>query len=188
MGKKRRSGPRSKASPGEVQKTLKSRFRRKLVLLLGMLLILVGGLALMPQSWTFLENLRYGTPILPTTQITLPNGKKLDVEIARSAQEQEIGLMFRKALAPNRGMIFVYTNESVHTFWMKNTLIDLDMVFIGANKRVTSVAASVPKTTPETPDDQIPRRGGRGQYILEIPAGRAKALGIEVGTLLSFNL
>lgn len=148
------------------------------------------GLAFTPPGRSLLQDLESpepGSQRLETIPLTLPDGKKLTVEVARTAGQREIGLMFRTKLAPNRGMLFVYDTEAPHTFWMKNTLIDLDMVFIGADKRVTSVAANVPKTTADTPNEAIPRRSGKGQYILEIPAGRAKELGIETGTELKFT-
>ncbi|MBX7223228.1 MAG: DUF192 domain-containing protein [Blastocatellia bacterium] len=189
MAKKQRSGAKSHPHPTSGSKTKKTAGWRRIfflsVAVVGLLLAVAFSL---PQTQTWLDDVRYGEQKLPTTTVTLPDGKKLKVELARTPQEHEIGLMFRKALAPDRGMLFVYDKEGLHTFWMKNTLIDLDMVFIGADKRVTSVEANVSHTTAATPDTQIPRRSGRAQYILEISAGRAQALGIKPGTPVSFSL
>lgn len=176
----------SKKAVKPALKPSKSSRRQIIALIGGALFLALGVFFIIPQAT--LDDWQYGKQNLATTTLTLPNGHKLSVEMARTPTEHEIGLMLRKSLAPDRGMLFIYNREAPHTFWMKNTLIDLDIIFIGADKRVTSVAANVPRTTAETPDADIPRRSGVGQYVLEIPAGRAKTLGIAAGTQLSFSI
>ena len=73
-----------------------------------------------------------------TVPITLPDGFIIHARIADTPQKQAQGLMFVKNLPENEGMLFVFDEETEQLFWMKNTLIDLDMVFIGANKQVNS--------------------------------------------------
>ncbi len=92
--------------------------------------------------------------------------------------------MYRTTLAPHTGMIFIFKQDDDIEFWMKNTLIPLDMVFVGADGQVRSVSADVPATSPDTPDERIPRVLGRAKYVLELPAGEATADGLRAGTRL----
>jgi uncharacterized membrane protein (UPF0127 family) len=84
-------------------------------------------------------------------------------------------------------MIFVFQQTAAQEFWMKNTLIPLDMVFVRANGRVDSVAANVPSTTTDTADLDIPWRYGTGSYVIELAAGEAAKAGIVRGTQLDLR-
>ncbi|MBV9971884.1 MAG: DUF192 domain-containing protein [Candidatus Eremiobacteraeota bacterium] len=108
----------------------------------------------------------------------------LSLEVADTQAAQMRGLMYRTTLPPHTGMIFVFPKDDVVEFWMKNTLIPLDMVFIAADGRVRFVSANVPATTPAAPDDRIPRVLGRAKYVIEIPAGEAAVDGLQTGTRL----
>ena len=100
----------------------------------------------------------------------------LMVEIADTPKTREIGLMCRPRLAPNRGMLFDFKQVQTVAFWMKNTLIPLDMVFIGADGRVVNVAHEA-RPLDETPIySAAPILG-----VLEIAGGRAADLDIEPG-------
>ena len=79
-----------------------------------------------------------------TVSITLPDGFVLHARVADTPAKQEKGLMFVKHLTENEGMLFTFDEETEQLFWMKNTLIDLDIVFIGADKRVILVDPEVP--------------------------------------------
>ncbi|MBV8154660.1 MAG: DUF192 domain-containing protein [Candidatus Eremiobacteraeota bacterium] len=109
----------------------------------------------------------------------------LQLDVARSAAEREYGLMNRTSLAPHTGMIFVFAQDAPVQFWMKNTLIPLDMVWVGADGTVRQVDANVPVVPPKLPDDQIPLESGVGQFVIELRAGEAAADGIEIGTKLN---
>ncbi len=122
-----------------------------------------------------------------TVPITLPDGFIIHARIADTPQKQAQGLMFVKNLPENEGMLFVFDEETEQLFWMKNTLIDLDMVFIGANKQVNSVEAEVPHSYTYTPDDQIAYVPGYGQYVLEIASKTAAKHGVEMGSYLQFE-
>ncbi len=101
------------------------------------------------------------------------------VEIADDEAEREQGLMFRTELAPASGMLFVYDTPRRVAFWMKNTLIPLDMVFADATGTVTRVHEGA------VPGDLTPIDGGQGvQFVLEINAGLAGKLGIAPGTVM----
>lgn len=121
-----------------------------------------------------------------TTSVILPDGFKVTAMIADTPQTREKGLMFITDLPEDRGMLFIFDEEQLQQFWMKNTLIDLDMVFIGANKKVTSVSAEVPHSYSYTPDTDVAVAVGYGQYVLEIPAKTAAKHGITVQSELKF--
>jgi uncharacterized membrane protein (UPF0127 family) len=97
------------------------------------------------------------------------------VEIARTPDQQEIGLMFRRSLPPDRGMIFPYDPPFPASFWMKNTLIPLDMIFIRADGRIARIAQGVPESL-----DPVPA-GEPIAAVLEIRGGRSAELGIREG-------
>ncbi|HVE13927.1 MAG TPA: DUF192 domain-containing protein [Elusimicrobiota bacterium] len=115
-----------------------------------------------------------------------PNGSRISVEVAEDERSRELGLMFRTVLEPDYGMLFVFPDEQELQFWMKNTFVDLDMLFIGADRRITVVHANVPRSRPDTSDQAVARRGGRGRYVLELAAGEAKRRGLRAGDLLDF--
>ena len=109
----------------------------------------------------------------------------LDLRIADTPAKRESGLMCVRALPARTGMIFVFNDgDNYRDFWMKNTLVPLDMVFVSKNGRVNEVRAHVPATKVDTPDEQIPHRDGTGSYVIELAAGEAARAGIEPGTML----
>ena len=122
----------------------------------------------------------------PLPQVTLHAPRtELRVQVADTYAKREAGLMNYHFLVRHTGMIFVFKSDARVDFWMKNTLIPLDMVFIGADGRVRSVAANVPSSTYETPDADVARRSGRAKYVIEIAAGEAAADGLAPGAFVS---
>ncbi len=118
-----------------------------------------------------------GTILPITAKITIA-GKTLNLEVARSPQEQAMGLMYRPALPDDRGMLFPMTPPRPVTFWMRNVPVALDMVFLYQGK-VKAIASSVPPcTTPECPVYGPP---GDVDNVLELRSGRALELEIKVG-------
>jgi len=102
-----------------------------------------------------------------------------NVELANSSAEHRRGLMFREHLDENRGMLFDYHVPRYVSMWMKNTLIPLDMLFVGADGRVVHIA---PNTTPKS--TEIITAPVQARYVLEIVAGSAKRLNIGIGDRL----
>ena len=86
------------------------------------------------------------------------------------------GLMFRKSLASNAGMIFLFQEEREHSFWMKNTLIPLDMVFVSSAWKVVGALENVLPLTEDPRTVGIP-----SQYVLEFSAGTIKRIGVSNG-------
>ena len=98
------------------------------------------------------------------------------VETARTSDEMRRGLMFREHLAPDHGMLFVYDEDQVASFWMKNTLIPLDLLFIDRSGRIVRIhERAVPLST------AIISSGEPVRAVLEVNGGTAGRLGIEVG-------
>ena len=122
-----------------------------------------------------------------TLTVILPDGYKVKAELALTKAEAEKGLMNRQNLPQNRGMLFVFDEESVHYFWMKNTFIDLDMLFIGADKTVNQAWENVPKSYAYTPDNQVAIRGGIGKYVLELPSKSITKHKISAGSKINFD-
>jgi uncharacterized protein len=108
----------------------------------------------------------------------------LVLQVASTEDERERGLMSVSKLPAHTGMLFVFDDDVPQGFWMKDTLVPLDMVFIGADGRVRRVFADVPVVPLDTPDEKIPRREAQAKYVIELPAGEAAADGIAQGTQL----
>ncbi len=104
----------------------------------------------------------------------------VEVELAIKPNERSRGLMFKKELAPNRGMLFVFPEEKEQPFWMKNTYISLDMIFIDSSKRVVGVVANA-----EPLSEKVLTIGKPAKYVVEVSAGFAKDNGVTLGTAVS---
>lgn len=98
------------------------------------------------------------------------------VEIADSPKEREYGLMCRKSVAPDRGMLFIFPQAGPQAFWMRNTLTALDIIYIGADGRVVSISRNA-RPLDETPLPSV----GPAKYVLELAAGRAAQIGLLPG-------
>jgi uncharacterized membrane protein (UPF0127 family) len=108
----------------------------------------------------------------------------LNLAVARTEPERERGLMYVTLLEPRAGMLFAFADDAEREFWMKNTLIPLDMVFVDARGIVTSIAARVPASTVKTAESDVARRHGHGRYVIELRAGDAEASGLVTGMRL----
>ena len=106
--------------------------------------------------------------------------EKFDVEFARSEAEKATGLMFREHLAYDAGMLFMWTTSSVRQFWMKNTLINLDILFIDSDYRVVHIEKNAKKDSSRIISSILPVK-----YVLEIKAGQSQLRKITPGALLS---
>ena len=106
---------------------------------------------------------------------------KFTVEVAVTPEEQERGLMFVKSLAGDRGMIFPYEPPQEVAFWMKNTLIPLDIIFIGVGGKIVRI------TKAEAMDLTPLPSGAPVTGVLEIRSGRAAELGIKEGDVVTWT-
>jgi uncharacterized membrane protein (UPF0127 family) len=116
---------------------------------------------------------------LPVTTVTIDSDHgpvKFRVEVAGDSQSQEYGLMNRKAMASDAGMLFDFHQSQCEIFWMKDTILSLDIIFIRADGSISSIAANaVPYSTTQIPSTEPVRA------VLELNGGRAAALGIVPG-------
>jgi uncharacterized membrane protein (UPF0127 family) len=118
-----------------------------------------------------------GAADLETLVIGTASGEKtFHVEVADEPQERSRGLMFRRSMADDHGMLFDFEEEEPASFWMRNTYIPLDMIFIEADGTIESIAE---RTTPLS--EKSVRSRGPVRYVLEINGGLSETLGIEPG-------
>ncbi len=125
-----------------------------------------------------------GQSSLPVATVHAPRAA-MHLWVARSERSHELGLMERTHLDPAQGMIFVFGRNNERYFWMKDTLMPLDMVFIEHDGLVRAVFSRVPVLAPGTPDSAIPLIHASAQYVVELGAGEALRLGIVAGEKLA---
>jgi hypothetical protein len=132
-------------------------------LALGLALALLAGRACAPDA--------------PAAVIQSAGGPvEVTLEVAATPAAHERGLMYRASLADGHGMLFTFPEESDHGFWMKNTMIPLDMLFIGGDGRIVGIH---PDAVPLS--EAIITVGHPSRWVIEVPGGFAKRRGIAVG-------
>jgi uncharacterized membrane protein (UPF0127 family) len=120
-------------------------------------------------------------------RVLLPDGFAVTAELALTAEAQARGLMFRETLPEGRGMLFVFGDPGVKSFWMKNTLVDLDMVFLDDKMKVLRVFHRVPRSRPNQPESEVARALAPASVVLELPAGCARAHKVAPGSVLRIS-
>lgn len=126
-------------------------------------------------------------PAAKKTTLTFPDGRKIKVDLVDTPSAREIGLMCVKKMPRNYGMMFVFPQDMYLGFWMKNTLVPLDILWIGADKRITVIHEKLRASTVDTPDDKVATAGGKGQFVLELASGEASRRKLKAGDLLKFS-
>ena len=120
----------------------------------------------------------------PRGEVVFADGTRVAVEIADTAALRQRGLMWRRHLAAGEGMVFVFPEEGDYPFWMKNTLIPLDMIWVDANRRVVAIAHSAQPCEADPCPTYPPH--ARALFVVEVVAGFAKAHAVAVGDVLTF--
>lgn len=117
----------------------------------------------------------------PNAKLTFANNVSISAEIASDAPSRAKGLMFRESLCENCGMLFIFEKSGIHPFWMKDTLIPLDMIFISENGTIVDIIENVPPCPYSSPScpNYVPRAPGK--FVLEANAGFSKRNGLEIG-------
>lgn len=109
---------------------------------------------------------------------------RLDIEVAQSEYEQQTGLMYRKTLEPDQGMLFVYPDERPRpNFYMKNTYIALDLIYLAANQKVVDIHENA-----QPLDERSLPSNAPAQYVLEVPAGFVEQHGIVPGDPVQIDI
>lgn len=120
--------------------------------------------------------------------IQTPSGTAIHAEIADTPLKRSVGLMYRDYLKKDHGMLFFFSQPQAWSFWMKNTKIALDLIWLDDKKRVTHIERNVPICT--KPDDSCPQyrpNSDDATYVLEIAGGTVDGYKIEKGTTLLFG-
>ncbi|MEA3307549.1 MAG: DUF192 domain-containing protein [Elusimicrobiota bacterium] len=130
---------------------------------------------------------KYNSSSLPEAVIILPNSQKISVEVASDAKSRQKGLMFKKKLKQDEGMLFVFENNLEKYFWMKNTFIDLDIIFLDGDFIINKIFENVKKSGPNDLDSKIERVSAEGKYILELVAGSAGKHHLRAGLKLEIE-
>ena len=105
-----------------------------------------------------------------------------NVEVAKTIEERRTGLMYRKKLLNNEGMLFIFPREKIIQLWMKNTYISLDVIFISENKVIVDIKKNMEKLS-----ETIVKSKVKSRYALEFNAGLINKLDIEIGDKVLFN-
>ena len=143
--------------------------RRRLEFMLSILAVVACAMVVAPQGSLAVE-------LQPLEIVSKTGVHTFAVELAVTPEEQARGLMFRRELPEGQGMLFDFQREQPATFWMKNTYVSLDMIFIRADGRILRIAENtVPLSEALVPS------GGPVRAVLEVVAGTARKLGIAPG-------
>lgn len=155
-------------------------------LIIGLICLLIAFISVMliiilpdksPTNIDVQNNLKFvknGTAILYNI-----HGKVLesfDIEIADTPDKVKTGLMYRDSLQLNQGMLFVFPEAQQRSFWMKNTYLPLDIIFIGIDSLVLSIADNAEPFSEQSIDSQ-----GAAKFVLEVNAGTANRIGLSKG-------
>jgi uncharacterized protein len=121
----------------------------------------------------------------PAAFVVTPGGNEIGVELALTDEQRARGLMFRESLAPDRGMLFFFPYEDRWSFWMKNTMIPLDIIWIDRERRIAHIERQVPPCRSDPCPSYAP--DAAGYYVLELAGGRAAELNLQTGDVLEFR-
>ena len=120
-------------------------------------------------------NLPDGQSASARAQIVFPDKTTVSAEIADTEAKRQQGLMHREKMADNEGMLFIFDVPGEHPFWMKNTLIPLDMLWLDRDLNILHIAHSVPPCKADPCPTYPPAAGTRASFVLELVSGFAKA-------------
>ena len=144
----------------------KTRFSK--LLLAGVVLALLTGSACAKEPRVVLHTTRGDVPVT--------------VEVVDTPERRNLGLMFRKDLAAEAGMLFVFETSEAHTFWMKNTPLPLDILFIAKDGKIVAIAENTTPFSLKAIPSRVP-----AERVLEVNAGYVKRNAIEVGDRVTYS-
>ncbi|MBI3579937.1 MAG: DUF192 domain-containing protein [Ignavibacteriales bacterium] len=106
----------------------------------------------------------------------------IDIEIAQDDSRRMLGLMYREKMAENRGMLFVFNEEEIRSFWMKNTILSLDMIFVNAHNEIVTIHKYTKSYSEESYSSDKP-----ASYVVEVNAGFADKYKLKVGDKITWT-
>jgi uncharacterized protein len=105
----------------------------------------------------------------------------IDIEIASNHNDRALGLMYRPTMEPNQGMLFIFEDETIQSFWMRNTLISLDMLYVNSNREIVTIHKNTPTLTDRSfPSDEP------AVFVVEVVGGYCDSIGINPGDKIVF--
>jgi len=112
------------------------------------------------------------------------DGRCISAEVVQTPEDRRQGLQFRESLGRDKGMLFIFSQSRPHSFWMKDTLIPLDIIWMDHNRRIVFIASDVPPCKTEQCPVYAP--GRNAAYVLEVNAGVAAELELKIGDQARF--
>jgi hypothetical protein len=121
-----------------------------------------------------------------TRDVTLPGGQVIKAETAVDTRDMLRGLMFRNSLAPDHGMLFVHPKNGRYSYWMYQTYIPLDMIWMDENHRIVEIVENAEPC--KTAASQCPHYGGQedARFVLELNGGQVRRYGIKQGNTIQW--
>ena len=157
--------------------------KKQNLLLLAGWIVVVGGII---YALTIFNSAPPRSPGFAMTLLTIEkaNGERIayKAELATEPEQQEYGLMYRRELAADRAMIFMYQHPQIITMWMKNTYIPLDMIFFDDNNRIVNIVTNTEPESLKTISSGVPALG-----VIEVNAGDVTRHGIKLGDSLTYG-
>ena len=134
---------------------------------------------------SFAQVFRLDRPRLPTSTVTLPSGDAIHAELATASAEKQRGLMHRPSLSTDRGMLFFFDSPGLYGFWMSQTLIPLDIIWLDTERRIVTISADTPPC-PSGVNCPIYSPSAPAQFVLELAAGEAARSNLQLGQQLDW--
>lgn len=142
------------------------------------------------ESQEFVREIQSQEQVIPFTHegnltFFAPDGNKraaFEIEFAQGEYETALGLMYRKQMPENQAMLFLFPQEEMRSFWMKNTYIALDIIYLNAEKKVVSIAKNARPMSEDSRPSEAP-----AMYVLEVNAGVSDKYGIQAGDTMTFE-
>src|SRR4030042_3400748 len=120
-----------------------------------------------------------------TQPVKFPSGRMITAEVVSKPADRAKGLMFRKTLPDNEGMLFIFEEEDFHSFWMKNMIIHLDIIWLDKEKKVVYFEEDVPPCKEDPCTSYLPMK--KAKYVLEVNSGFIKKEKLKLGDQLAWN-
>lgn len=165
---------------------------KKSVIIIVLLVVFLGGYLVLP----FIQNQRQSNQsdmrtepkfrkdgTLLFTKAVDSSTLQIDIEVADEPFERRDGLMYRTSMGGNQGMLFLFDREEPQSFWMKNTHISLDIIYVGSDKKIVSIQ----KYAAPFSEESLPSEGP-AQFVVEVNAGYCDNFGIKPGDAVSWQL